>query len=42
MEFRKYEKIHRLGKDETLGILEGTVHVEEKANVPWDIQTSYI
>lgn len=30
MEFRKYEKIHRLGKEETDGILEGTVHVEEK------------
>lgn len=30
MQFRKYEKIHRLGKDETLGILEGVCHVEEK------------
>ncbi len=28
--FRAYEKVHRLGKDEVDGILEGTVHVEEK------------
>lgn len=27
---RKFEKIHRLGKDEVDGILEGTVHIEEK------------
>lgn len=30
MEFRKYEKIHRLGKEETDGILDGPVHVQEK------------
>jgi len=30
MKFRKYEKIHRLGKEETDGILEGTVSVTEK------------
>lgn len=30
MEFRKYDKIHRLGKDETIGILKGTCHIEEK------------
>jgi len=30
MEFRKYEKIHRLGKDEVAGILEGTCHITEK------------
>ena len=30
MSFKKYNKIHRLGKDETAGILHGTVHVEEK------------
>jgi hypothetical protein len=29
-EFRKYDKIHRLGKDETIGILEGLCHVQEK------------
>lgn len=28
--FRKYEKIHRLGKEETDGILAGPVHVQEK------------
>jgi len=30
MEFRKYEKIHRLGKDEVAGILKGTCHITEK------------
>lgn len=30
MEFRKYEKIYRLGKEETDGILQGTVNVTEK------------
>jgi len=30
MKFRKYEKIHRLGKDEVAGILEGTCHITEK------------
>lgn len=30
MEFRKYEKIHRLGKEETDGILDGPVVVQEK------------
>jgi hypothetical protein len=30
MEFRRYEKIHRLGKEETEGILVGKVHVMEK------------
>lgn len=30
MQFRKYEKIHRLGKDEVAGILEGTCHITEK------------
>lgn len=30
MEFRKYEKIHRLGKEETYGILSGTVRLSEK------------
>jgi hypothetical protein len=30
MEFRKYEKIHRLGKEETDGILDAPVHVQEK------------
>lgn len=30
MEFRKYEKIYRLGKEETDGILSGTVNVTEK------------
>lgn len=30
MAFRKYEKIHRLGKDEVDGILDGTVTVQEK------------
>lgn len=30
MNFKKYPKVHRLGKDETEGILEGVVHVEEK------------
>ena len=28
--FRKYDKVHRLGKDEVEGILEGTVAVQEK------------
>ena len=28
--FKKYPKIHRLGKEETEGILEGVVHIEEK------------
>lgn len=30
MSFKKYPKVHRLGKEETEGILEGTVHIEEK------------
>ena len=30
MQFRKYEKIYRLGKDETIGILKGTVNITEK------------
>lgn len=30
MSFKPYPKIHRLGKEETEGILEGVVHVEEK------------
>ena len=30
MEFRKYEKIHRYGKEETAGILQGTCYVQEK------------
>jgi len=30
--FRKYEKIHRLGKEETDGILNGTVTVQEKVD----------
>ncbi len=30
MSFKKYPKIHRLGKEETEGILEGEVHIEEK------------
>ena len=30
MKFKRYPKIHRLGKDETKGILYGVVHVEEK------------
>lgn len=30
MSFKKYPKIHRLGKEETDGILEGVVHIEEK------------
>ncbi len=30
MTFRKYEKIHRLGKEEVDGILEGTVYLQEK------------
>lgn len=29
-EFRKYDKIHRLGKEETIGILEGLCYVQEK------------
>ena len=28
--FKRYPKVHRLGKEETDGILEGDVHVEEK------------
>jgi len=28
--FKRYPKIHRLGKEEVEGILEGTVHIEEK------------
>ena len=32
MPFRTYEKIHRLGKEETDGILDGTVHVQEKVD----------
>jgi hypothetical protein len=30
MAFREYKKIHRLGKDETLGILTGKCYVQEK------------
>ncbi len=30
--FRKYDKIHRLGKEETDGILKGTCHIEEKVD----------
>ena len=30
MQFRKYKKIYRLGKDETIGILKGTVNITEK------------
>jgi hypothetical protein len=30
MNFLKYPKIHRLGKDETIGILKGTVNITEK------------
>ncbi len=30
MQFRKYEKIYRLGKEETDGILQGTINVTEK------------
>lgn len=30
MEFRKYDKVHRLGKEETEGILVGVCHVQEK------------
>lgn len=30
MEFRKYDKVHRLGKEETEGILEGVCHIQEK------------
>lgn len=32
MQFRKYEKIHRLGKEETDGILDAPVHVQEKVD----------
>lgn len=32
MPHRKYEKIHRLGKDETIGILMGTCHIQEKVD----------
>jgi len=28
--FKKYPKIHRLGKEETEGILEGTCYIQEK------------
>ena len=28
--FKRYPKVHRLGKEETDGILEGVVHIEEK------------
>lgn len=31
-EFKKYEKIHRLGKEETDGILVGLCHVQEKVD----------
>lgn len=30
MEFRKYEKIHRYGKEETAGILQGKCYIQEK------------
>lgn len=30
MEFRKYEKVHRLGKEETEGILNGVCYIQEK------------
>lgn len=30
MTFKKYPKIHRLGKEETEGILQGEIHVQEK------------
>lgn len=30
MEFRKYNKIHRLGKEEVDGILDGVCHIQEK------------
>ena len=30
MNFKKYHKIHRLGKDETIGILNGVCHIQEK------------
>lgn len=30
MEFRKYDKIHRLGKDEVAGILDGDCYIQEK------------
>lgn len=30
--FRKYGKIHRLGKEETEGILNGTCHIQEKVD----------
>jgi hypothetical protein len=30
--FRKYDKVHRLGKEETEGILEGICHIEEKVD----------
>ncbi len=32
MPFRKYEKIHRIGKDETEGLLDGIVHIQEKVD----------
>lgn len=30
MEFRKYDKVHRFGKEETEGILKGVCHIQEK------------
>lgn len=30
MEYRRYEKVHRIGKDEVQGILEGVCYIEEK------------
>ena len=30
MTFKKYPKIHRLGKEETEGILDGVCYIEEK------------
>lgn len=30
MQYRRYEKVHRLGKEETDGILNGTCYIEEK------------
>jgi len=32
MNFRKYKKIHRLGKEETDGVLNGTCYIEEKVD----------
>lgn len=31
-EFKKYDKIHRLGKEETEGILDGFCHIQEKVD----------